>query len=279
MTRTASRWALLAVAAALAACSTTPSTPTPPSTPEAVGESRPGSGYLKGYLAAADMPDSLQLVGAPPAAGSAAFALDEEVHRQMKALRSGPRGTLATQDAELRFPAAAGAFACTLGINISQEETPHLTTLLRRSLSDAGGATYGAKNKYSRTRPFVHYKEGSCTPAAEARLAKDGSYPSGHSALGYAWGLILAEVAPERANALVARGQAFGDSRLVCGVHWHSDVMAGRAIGAAAVARLHADPVFNAQVALARAEVAAQRARGSKPARDCAAEAAALAVR
>ena len=279
MTRTASRWALLALAAALAACSTTPSAPTPPSTPEAVGESRPGSGYLKGYLAAADMPDSLQLVGAPPAAGSAAFALDEEVHRQMKALRSGPRGTLATQDAELRFPAAAGAFACTLGIRVSQEETPHLTTLLRRSLSDAGGATYGAKNKYRRTRPFAHYKEGSCTPAAEARLAKDGSYPSGHAALGYAWGLILAEVAPERANALVARGQAFGDSRLVCGVHWYSDVMAGRAIGAAAVARLHADPVFNAQVALAKAEVAAQRAKGSKPAGDCAPEAAALAAR
>lgn len=281
MTRFTTRWAGfgLAAAAALAACSTTPTTPLPPSTPEAVGESRPGSGYLKGYLAAADVPDSLQLVGAPPAAGSAAFALDEEVHRQMKALRSGPRGLLATQDAELRFPAGAEAFTCTLGIAITQEETPHLTTLLRRSLSDAGGSTYGAKNKYQRTRPFVHYKEGSCTPDYEARLARDGSYPSGHSALGYAWGLILAEVAPERSTALVARGQAFGDSRLVCGVHWQSDVAAGRAIGAAAVSRLHGNPVFNAQVALAKAEVARQREKGSKPTRDCAAEAAALAAK
>lgn len=284
MMRITTRWAALGLAAAaLAACSTSPTTTAtavvPPSTPETVGESRPGSGYLKGYLPTADMPDSLQLVGAPPAAGSAAFALDEEVHRQMKALRNGPRGVLATQDAELRFPAAAEAFACTLGVAISQEATPHLTTLLRRSLSDAGGSTYGAKNKYQRTRPFVHYKEGSCTPASESRLAKDGSYPSGHSALGYAWGLILAEVAPERANALVARGQAFGDSRLVCGVHWQSDVVAGRAIGAAAVSRLHANPVFTAQLALARAEVARQREKGAMPARDCAAEAAALAVK
>ncbi len=280
MTRTSMRWAAAGLATwALAACSTAPLAPLPPSTPEAVGESRPGSGYLKGYLAAADMPDSLQLVGMPPAAGSAAFAFDEEVHRQMKALRSGPRGVLAAQDAELRFPSAAEAFSCTLGIAITQQDTPHLTTLLRRSLSDAGGATYGAKNKYQRTRPFVHYKEGSCTPDLEARLARDGSYPSGHAALGYAWGLVLAEVAPERATALVARGQAFAESRLVCGVHWYSDVMAGRAIGSAAVARLHGDPVFNAQVALAKGEVARQREKGAKPTRDCAAEAAALAAK
>ena len=79
-------------------------------------------------------------------------------------------------------------------------------------------------------------------------LAKDGSYPSGHASLGWAWGLILAEMAPERANALVARGQAFGQSRVICGVHWQSDVTQGRIIGAATVARLHADPVFRAQV-------------------------------
>ncbi|MET0335952.1 MAG: acid phosphatase, partial [Rhizobacter sp.] len=133
------RWAALGLAvAALAACSTAPTKPTPPSTPATVGESRPGSGYLKGYLAPQDMPDSLQLVGAPPAAGSPAFALDEEVHRQMKALRAGPRGVLAMQDAELRFPAAAETFVCTLGIAISQEETPLLNKLLRRSLIDAG---------------------------------------------------------------------------------------------------------------------------------------------
>lgn len=55
---------------------------------------------------------------------------------------------------------------------------------LRRSLVDAGLATYGAKDHYQRMRPFVENKEASCTPAEEAKLAKDGSYPSGHSALG-----------------------------------------------------------------------------------------------
>jgi len=34
----------------------------------------------------------------------------------------------------------------------------------------------------------------------------------------------------------------------ICGVHWQSDVDAGRLIGAAVVARLHADPVFRVQL-------------------------------
>lgn len=271
-------FALPAIAATCLIASACSTAPVPPSQPGSVPESRPGSGYLKGYLDAKDAPDSLMLVGAPPAVGSAAFGADEAMHKAMKELRSGPRGALATRDANLTFPAAADAFACTLGVPINQERTPHTTMLLRRSLSDAGGATYGAKNKYQRTRPFVHYKEGTCTPEIESRLAKDGSYPSGHSALGWAWGLVLAEVAPERSNELISRGEAFGQSRLVCGVHWQSDVVAGRTIGSAAFARLHGDPVFVAQVAAAKEEVAAARAKGLKPQGDCAAEAAALAL-
>jgi acid phosphatase (class A) len=95
--------------------------------------------------------------------------------------------------------------------------------------------------------------------------------------LGWAWGLILAGLAPDKANALLHRGHAFGDSRMVCGVHWQSDIEAGRVVGAAAVARLQADPVFQAQTQLARAEIASARAKGLKSDRqDCAAEAAAL---
>jgi acid phosphatase (class A) len=89
--------------------------------------------------------------------------------------------------------------------------------------------------------------------------------------------LILAGLAPDKANALLQRGHAFGDSRMVCGVHWQSDLEAGRLVGAAAVARLQADPVFQAQAQLAKAEIDAARAKSLKSDRkDCAAEAAAL---
>lgn len=102
------------------------------------------------------------------------------------------------------------------------------------------------------------------------------SYPSGHAAIGWAWGLVLAELAPERAPALLARGRAFGESRAVCGLHHPSDVAAGRDIAAGVVARLHADPVFRADMERARSAMAAAPAPAS-PAPACAVEAALLA--
>jgi acid phosphatase (class A) len=59
-------------------------------------------------------------------------------------------------------------------------------------------------------------------------------------------------------------------------VHWKSDVEAGRLVGAATVSRLQADPVFTAQLALARREIEAARAAGAKSPLDCAAESRAL---
>ncbi|MDZ7669437.1 MAG: phosphatase PAP2 family protein [Gammaproteobacteria bacterium] len=116
----------------------------------------------------------------------------------------------------------------------------------------------------------------TCTPDDEEELRSNGAYPSGHAAIGWGWGLILAEVAPGRATELLARGRAFAESRMICNLHWWSDVSEGQRMGAAAVARLHADPVFRAQLDLARGEAQALLARGEPPARDCAAEAAAL---
>lgn len=242
--------------------------PKPPVLASEVPEIRPGSGYLIGYLQRQDLPDSLKLLPPPPASGSAAEAADIAVYQAQKAVAPARRQAAAT-DAELRFPQAAQHFTCALGLPVSESAMPHLTMLLRRSLADAGLATYAAKDHYNRTRPFVQFREPSCNPAEEPRLVKDGSYPSGHSALGWAWGLLLAEVAPERADAVLKRGHDFGQSRVVCGVHWQSDVEAGRVVGAAAVARLHADPVFQAQLKEAKAEVAAARARGLKPEQSC----------
>lgn len=266
----------LATAALLAACAQGPKAPI---SADEVGEIRAGSGYLNGYLSRTDMPDSLDLVPPPPAEGSPAYAEDVAAFKALTALRSGPRGAQARRDAELRFPAASSHFACALGVDISEDKTPHLNMLLRRTLVDAGGATYKAKDHYQRTRPFVALSAGSCTPEQEARLSRDGSYPSGHSALGWAWALILTQIAPERANALVQRGRSYSQSRGVCGVHWKSDIEAGRLVGSAAVARLQDNPVFQAQMAAARQEIVQAWATGQvPPAQQCEAEASALSL-
>ena len=261
---------LLALAATLLGCTSQP--PGPDLAP--VAEVRPG--ILAGYLAPESLPDSLALVPPPPVEGSPAEALDSAVSKRSLALKGSLRWKLAASDADLMFPHAARIFACALGMDISKNEMPHLYRLLRRTMADAGLSTYRAKKRFQRKRPFMVNGQPTCTPNEETHLRNDGSYPSGHAAIGWAWALILAELAPDRSDRLLARGLAFGQSRVICNVHWQSDVMMGRRMGAAAVARLHANPEFLAAMEAARAEIQRTRAKGSRTTTDCAAEAKAL---
>ncbi len=254
-----------------AACS---SVDVPPGSSHADLESK---GPPPGYLAKGEHPESLALLPPPPAPESVAFALDEQLNRQTFELRDTPRWQLAAQDAMTRFPDAAGTFSCALGVPINQQDTPSAYLILRRSAVDVGMSVRRVKKHYQRQRPFIVNEQPVCTPTAIRYLKKDGSYPSGHTAAGWAWALIFAEIAPDKADAILARGWEFGQSRAICNVHWQSDVTQGRVIGATLVARLHANDEFRADLANAREEIAAVRARGLPPDRDCAAEAKALA--
>jgi acid phosphatase (class A) len=262
----------LVLSLALTAGCATVGTPLPPTE---LPEVRPG--YVAGYLQPNELPDSRALLPTPPASGSAAMAADAEAYRTARALRETPRWAQAAKDAELLFPKATEHFSCVLDMPISVEATPHLNMLLRRVRMDSSRATDKAKDYYQRKRPFMETGDDICTPQEQARFKAD-SYPSGHSSIGWAWALVLTEAAPDRADAILARGLAFGQSRAVCGVHWMSDVEAGRIVAAATVARLHSNPVFAAQLAEARKEIAAARAAGSRSRLDCAAEASALAL-
>ena len=242
--------------------------------PAEVPEIRPG--ILEGYLQSEELPNSLMLLPPPPAEDSACLAIDREDSRKSFTLRGTPRWDLAARDADMMFPDAAGTFSCALNAPITEQDTPHLYMLLRRTLADAAFSTFAAKNEYQRTRPFMVNGEPICTPNEEEHLKKDGSYPSGHTAFGWAWALILTEIAPERTDVILARGRAFGESRNISNVHWHSDVVEGRLVGSAAVARLHADPAFHAELEAAKAELAVVRTKGLKPTRDCQIEADAL---
>jgi acid phosphatase (class A) len=240
-----------------------------------VPEIRPG--VPAGYLTTQALPDSLVLLPTPPPPGSAALALDQEISRADLALRSTPRWNLDAEDAVLAFPAAADTYSCSLGVRITALDTPHLYMLMRRAKVDASASTKRAKEHYMRARPFAVNGQPSCTPKDEPDLRKNGTYPSGHAAIGWAWALILAEIAPEQADAILARGEAIAQSRVICNVHWDSDVIEGRFMGAATVAVLHSNPAFVADLQSANAKLAAARAKGLKPTRDCKAEAAELA--
>lgn len=229
-----------------------------------------------GYLKRSDLPNSLVLLGPPPAADSAALARDEEARQATLPLRNTARWNLARTDADLAFPQAADNFSCAMGVKIDSRQTPRLYAMMQKVLSDFGLSTYGVKNKYNRTRPFVVHNEATCRADQEAILRNDGSYPSGHTAAGWGWALVFAQINPERADVLLKRGIEFGQSRVICNAHWQSDVDAGRTMGAATVARLQTDPAFLADLKAAKAEVKAAKAKQAGTMPDCAAEAAAL---
>jgi acid phosphatase (class A) len=232
------------------------------------------AGMVPGYLKSEDLPDSVALLPPPPALGSPAEALDQQIARDALGMRDGDRFKLATLDADLSFPNAAGTYSCALGVAITEADAPVLYNLLHKMEADAGLATAAAKDRYRHARPFMLDGQSTChTPKQEEALRKSGSYPSGHTSIGWAWAEVLAEIAPDRADVVLQRGRAFGESRVVCNAHWSSDVEEGRVVAAATVVKLHSNAEFRADLDAARTELAAVRAKGLPPQRDCAFEA------
>lgn len=225
---------------------------------------------VSGYLLKEEMPNSLKiLTSPPPTQGSAAEARDREANEKAVLLHGSKRWEQAAADAVLEFPDAVHAFDCTMGIEISPKATPRLYNIMQRSLFDFGLSTSPTKKSYMRTRPFMVNDRPICTPEYTDLLRHDGSYPSGHSAIGFGWGLVLSAIAPEKTEQLMSRGIDFGDSRAVCNVHWQSDVEAGRIMASAVYARLTASRMFMKDVEAARAEYRRAVAKKATPKRAC----------
>jgi acid phosphatase (class A) len=244
------------------------------SQPTPVPEFKPGR--LMGYLSIDEQLNSSAILPAPPRPGSFETASDDAISRAALRLRDTARWKLATSDANLSFPEAAGIYSCALNAPISAQDTPYLYQILRRAASDAGYAVEGAKDLYKRNRPFVINRQPPCTPDEMNSLGTDRSYPSGHSSIGTVWALILTELAPDRVVSLLTRGQTYAESRIVCNMHWQSDTIQGRFVGAYTYSRLQANPEFKSDMRAAREELSAVRARKPPLTRDCKAEAEAI---
>ena len=215
------------------------------------------------FLEIDQVPNSLQLLPGPPDPASVAFLYDQARYNWGKMQRNTPRGEQAFQDARIGGQHLPDAFSEAFGININPQDTPEIYKLIVGMREDAGGlATRAAKDYYNRQRPFSFYGEMTCNPEQQEELSTNGSYPSGHTSIGWATALVLSEINPDRINDILQRGYQMGESRVICGYHFQSDVDAGRITGAGVVARLHADPGFNAQLEKAKKEFAGLKKAG-----------------
>ena len=218
-----------------------------------------GSAQAKVYpsfLQRSQLPDGLLYLPAPPDTTSMAFFYDIERHQWGKSLRATARGRQAASDADQSPAALASQFSEAFGQTITKEATPELFRLVELLDSDCGNATYTVKKKYLRKRPYVQFNETTAIPASEAKYRPTGSYPSGHSATGWGVALVLAEINPDRQEAILLRGYEIGQSRVIAGYHYQSDVDIARLAGSAAIARLHADEGLQKQLTKAKREFA-----------------------
>ncbi|KRA61821.1 acid phosphatase [Caulobacter sp. Root655] len=206
--------------------------------------------------------DARKVVPPPPAPGSAAAEQDRQTFLATRRFKDSPRWSLAKADA--REAKILEGFSCVLGVTPTRETTPRLAAMLRRVSHDVRPAIAGPKRLYDRKRPYQVDRGPICVKSGMI-TALTPDYPSGHSTWGWTVGLILAKAQPQRADAILSRARAYGESRVVCGVHNASSVAAGQLNAVGLVEALQASPTFEADLAAVSAELDAARAAGPTP--------------
>jgi acid phosphatase (class A) len=210
---------------------------------------------IKTYLSAEELPDAVKFLPPPPEEGSAAFALDEAQYRWGKTQREGARGIQAYEESTVNVDTMALMFSKAFGRELSEARTPKTLHLLRRSVKTFRLSATKPKATYMRLRPFVFYREGTLIPRDEEYERTQGSYPSGHTVRGWGMALVLAQLCPERQNEILTAGYEWGQSRVIAGYHWQSDVDASRLLASACFARLQSCPEFLMDLEAARKEL------------------------
>ena len=206
------------------------------------------------YFTSPEMPNALHYLPGPPRMSEMRFAYDTEQYQWGKRMRPTPRGEKARLDAEYSIERMAVIFSPVMGIEISEKNTPQLWKLLTDATHTTNFACDSAKITYMRKRPYMVFHEPTLVPEDEEELSHNGSYPSGHTTLGWTTALILCEINPAAQDALLKEGFEYGQSRVIAGFHWQSDVDAARVVTSAAFARLHTSKAYLKQLKKAQKE-------------------------
>ena len=206
------------------------------------------------YFTVDQLPDLIKCLPAPPAFDSPEFANDMMRFSWGKQQRLDPeRAEIAKRDAVWSYEALLGEFDVPFGLHMSPDETPEIWKLMVTSLTTTDAMRVAPKAFYHRQRPFERFQDKMLTDE-EAELTGEGSYPSGHTMRGWTCALLLAEVNPAAADTIFARGWMYGESRVIVGAHWQSDVDASRVAASIAYCALHGSAEFREQMAKAQAE-------------------------
>ena len=207
------------------------------------------------YIPADQLPNVVECIPAPPDTCSSEFSRDILRYMWGKQQRRDPaRLQMAIRDAIWNLDTTLAIMSEVFGLTISEQTTPHIYNVVTRGVRTIEDIRYRPKAHYFRIRPFAYFKEQSIFPQEDEWLATEGSYPSGHTIRAWACALILSEINPAAAGAIFARAWESGESRVISGCHWQSDVDASRPVASIGYARLQTSPDYRYDIYLAKKE-------------------------
>lgn len=197
--------------------------------------------------------DAVALLPDPPSEQSPETRAELDLLLRVQQRRTPEEIARAKADASLTM----AAFADVIGPWFTPENLPRMEQLFQKLQTEATHVGGQAKNHFARKRP--RFLDDRIQPVLAG--ISDPSYPSGNATRGMLCAAVLAEVAPQQRPAIMERGRELGWNRVVAGVHYPSDVTAGRVLGLAIARALLADPKFQQELSQVKKEFAAARKR------------------
>lgn len=162
-----------------------------------------------------------------------------------------------TRSPEMEASAKADAvedvwrFADVMGPTFKAEQLPVFSAFFDRVVATEGAVVDPAKDSWKRPRP--HQLSQLVKPVV--KISNSGAYPSGHTTVGTLMGIVLSNMVPEKRVAIMDRAWFYGENRIIGGIHYRSDVEAGRIAGSVIAARIMEQPDFQSEFTAAKAEL------------------------
>jgi len=200
----------------------------------------------------AGAPDTIALLAPPPTAGSGEDKSDLENTYVIHTGATPADLALAKDENKLTI----FHFAPAIGPWFAPGKLPKTEALFKEVEAEAKAVTDGAKKFWKRPRPY-HLDPARFPHSIEHEDPTHYSYPSGHSTRGTVFAQLLAALFPAQREAILAKGREVGWLRVQGGVHYPTDIYAGRVLGQELARDFLRSPEFQADFEAVKAELAA----------------------
>lgn len=209
-----------------------------------LGLATPGLAQQRPYLLWLDGAklDIAQIIGLPPAQNSPEAKAEFEQVQQISLNRTPEREKQAIADQRQALVNFLN------GMDTAYVDGTHreVRLLFREAQVELSILLKSVHRLTNRTRPFQLWAKVRVKPCTGAR-PEGTSFPSAHAATAALYAELLKAAIPELGEKLEERVKSYDESRLVCGFHFPSDLVAGDKVGRAVAKALLAQRAFKAR--------------------------------